>query len=67
MRDVEEIREYINNSKIAGRWERKNIREFLRSAFPEDKDFTFRYFVIKDGNEITYQDFKNFANEQEDI
>lgn len=57
----EEIVEYINAHKIRGRYERKNIRQWMMSNFPnKTEDIMFVYPIVKEENEITYNDFKNF-------
>lgn len=59
----EDIVEYINSHKIRGRYERKNIRQWMINNFPDRTDgIMFFLPIIKTENEITYDDFKNFVN-----
>lgn len=67
MKSIEEVLEYVNNSEIAGRYHRKNIRDYLRVTFPEEKGFVFKMSIIRKDGEITFQDFKRFINDGEDI
>lgn len=63
-KSYEEIVEYINSHKIKGRYERKNIRQYMMDKFPnKTEDIMFVYPIRKEDNEITYQDFKNFLEQ----
>lgn len=60
----EQIVEYINSHKIKGRYERKNIRQYMMDKFPnKTEDIMFVYPIVKEDNEITYNDFKNFIEQ----
>lgn len=57
----EEIVEYINAHKIRGRYERKNIRQWMMNNFPNRFDgINFYLPILQIDNEITFQDFKDF-------
>ena len=62
-KSYEDIVEYINSHKIRGRYERKKIREWMIDNFPnKTEDLIFFCPRVKTENEITYNDFKNFVN-----
>lgn len=63
MRTAEEIKEYLLVNKIAGRYHRKEIREWLMTNFPSDRDFVFVINIVNKGEEITFKDFKKFVYE----
>lgn len=68
MRTPEEIKEYLDVKKIAGRYHRKNIRLLLQKLFPNDMRFVFKInFYNGESKEITYDDFKKFLDEGSDI
>jgi len=68
MRTAEEVKDYLDNNKIAGRYHRKNIRELVMRLFPEDRRFVFKInFYNGESKEITYNDFKVFLDEGDNI
>lgn len=65
MTDLQAIINYINSHPIKGRFNRKNIRDYLRVKYPDCKDFVFKIGLCEEKEEITFEDFKNFIDEKD--
>ena len=60
MKTPEEIEVFLANHWIAGRHERKLIRDYTKQQYPDNRKMVFKYKRIKDSIEITYNDFINY-------
>ena len=66
MKTIEEVAAYLSEHNIVSRYDRKNIRQYLMNKFPEDREgICFSIFMRKDKNEITYQDFKKYVEDED--
>lgn len=65
MRTANEVREWLNTHIIAGRYHRREIRQYLIDNYPKE-DFIFNTGQLgRSGtNEVTCTDFKNFIDEK---
>lgn len=62
MKSDTQIVEYINSHKIAGRYERMLIRDYIMNNHPGVKN-SIHFFMprIESGDEITFADFLEFV------